>query len=112
MIYPLEYDLKCYRGQTWEQALYIKDKQGQAIDLTGASARAQVRPTDNSETLTAEMTCSITASLGRISLGLSADVTGAIKDGVYMYDLRVVSADMRVTYYLHGKFVVRGRVTA
>ena len=111
MIYPTQYDLKCYKGQTWEQPLYIKDKTGAPIDLTGATVKAQVRPSDNSTTLTAEMTCSLVPENGEINLLLSADVTANLQTGVYAYDVKVVDANAVVTYYIYGKFIVAGRVT-
>lgn len=109
MIYPVTHDLKCYRGQTWTQDIYLKSH-GEAIDLTGAEVKAQIRPADNSTTLTAEMTCTAFAGEGKITLALDAETTSALNNGIFEYDVRVTQDDV-VTYYIAGKFVVKGRVT-
>lgn len=109
MIYPKTHDLKCYRGQTWTQDIYLK-RDGIAVDLTGAAVKAQVRPSDNALTLIAEMACSVVAEEGKITLGIDAATTSNLQDGIYRYDVRVTQ-DSTVTYYIEGLFVVKGRVT-
>ena len=47
---------------------------------------------------------------GRVTVTLSATVTGAIAAGRYSYDL-VLSSGGTVTRYLEGKFIVTGAVT-
>jgi hypothetical protein len=47
---------------------------------------------------------------GRITVTLSATVTGAISAGRYSYDL-VLTSGVTVTRYLEGKFIVTGAVT-
>jgi hypothetical protein len=50
------------------------------------------------------------ATNGRITVTLSATVTGAISAGRYAYDL-VVTSGVTVTRILEGKFIVTGAVT-
>ena len=109
MTMPAEHDLTCYKGQTYEQNLYFKQR-GQPVDLTGITAKAQIRPEENSTTLIAEFAVTIDAEAGKISLGLTDTVTAAIRDGVYFWDLKAVS-DSAVRYWVRGKFIVSGRVT-
>jgi len=47
---------------------------------------------------------------GRVTVTLSATVTGAIAAGRYSYDL-VLTSGSTVTRYLEGKFIVTGAVT-
>ena len=110
MTEPVRQDLTCYKGQTYNQNFYFKhDKQ--PIDLTGCTARAQIRPAPNHETLTAEFTVSVSGEEGKVSLALSDTVTAAIIPGVYAWDLKMTEADGTVRYRIAGKFIVSGRVT-
>lgn len=50
------------------------------------------------------------AGNGRVTVTLSASITGAIAAGRYAYDL-VLQSGSTVTRYLEGKFIVTGAVT-
>ena len=106
---PARHDLHCYKGQTYKQNLYFKSK-GVPVDLTGVTAKAQIRPEENSETLTAAFSVMVTGADGKISLGLTDEVTAALRDGVYFWDLKISGAQ-GVRYWIRGKFIVEGRVT-
>lgn len=106
MIYPTQYDLKCYRGQSWNQDIILEN-----MDLTGVTVKAQVRPRENSTTLTQEMTSIINVGLNKVTLSISATDTAKITPGVYAYDVKIISAQEEVQYYIFGKFTVKGRVT-
>ena len=110
MAQPIKADLKCYRGQTFRQNIYFK-RGGVPIDLTGVTAKAQIRPSENSNILTAEFECAVEGERGRITLILSADKTAGIKAGTYLYDLKVTDGEGIVGYWVKGKFAVNGRVT-
>ena len=107
---PVTQNLYCYKGQTYQQHFYFKDTKKAPIDLSGLTAKAQIRPAENSETLTAELHAVVFGPEGKISLGLNDAETAALLPGVYMWDLKV-SGDDRVRYWLRGKFIVSGRVT-
>lgn len=106
---PVEKDLYCYRGQTYEQNFRFKSN-GTPIDLTGAIARAQVKPTENTKALIAEFDVTVTGDEGKITLALSNEITEGLRPGTYRYDLKVVGNE-RVKYWICGKFIVSGRVT-
>lgn len=106
---PKEQDLYCYSGQTWSQTITFK-RSGEPIDLSGSTAKAQVRPVENSQTLSAEMTCVVLGSAGKIMLGLSSEQSSRLRPGNYRYDLKVTNGT-DVQYYICGKFIVKGRVT-
>ena len=111
MIYPKQYNLTCYRGQTWTQNIYLEDKNHTPIDLTGYTVRSQVRPSENSTTLTQEVTCSVDIERGKVSLIIPAANTATILPGKYVYDVKFVDTNNEVTYYICGDFIVKGRVT-
>ena len=107
---PVEQNLSCYKGQTYEQNFYFKQN-GQPIDLTGITFRSQIRPEDNSETLTTEFDVIVEGEAGKVSLNLTDAQTAAFRDGVYFWDLKAVDGDNIVKYWVRGKFIVSGRVT-
>ena len=111
MARPVKQDLYCYRGQTFNQNFYFTQSE-EPLSLGGMTAKAQIRPTENSKTLTAEFECAIFAEEGKLNLYLSSDVTSEIKSGNYVWDLKITnSARNVVDYWIAGKFVVSGRVT-
>lgn len=112
MTMPVEYNLRCYKGQDYYQNLRYKHKKtGAVYPLTGYTAKAQIRAYDNAEKLIAEMICSVTGVEGIISLALTAEQTAGIRPGVYRWDLRTIDANGRARYWIKGKFTVLGRVT-
>ena len=50
------------------------------------------------------------ATNGRVTVTLSATITGDISAGRYSYDL-ILTSGVTVTRYLEGKFIVTGAVT-
>ena len=107
---PVEHDLYCYRGQSWKQPLYFEISD-QPLDLSGTIVKAQIRPSENNTVLTAEMNCAIYAGEGKLVLSLSSEETAKIIPGVYRYDVMVTDDLGEVTYYIFGKFIMKGRVT-
>lgn len=110
MSMPKKLDLECYRGQSWSQNLYFTRNKS-PINLSGITARAQIRPAENADALAAEMVCTVSAYEGKISLYLPASITADMLPKTYLYDLKCVDKSGSVTYYVYGKFVVKGRVT-
>lgn len=107
------YNLVIDQGSTWEQALLYRDPSGAAIDLTGCTARMQVREFYESEEplVSIDTDDGITISSGgRIDLVLTAEQTADIPAGKYVYDLELVNGDV-VTRLLQGRFVVDPEVT-
>lgn len=110
MTMPVEKNLSCYKGQTYEQNFYFK-RNKMPIDLTGITFRSQVRPEENSQTLTAEFAVLMDAEAGKVSLNLTDAQTAALRDGVYFWDMKAVDGADIVKYWVRGKFFVSGRVT-
>lgn len=93
--------VRIYRGDTWEREWRLTGPSGAPIDLTGASARLQVR--DAAGSLVAEAS---TAD-GRLTLGGSAGTAvmvmpysaTAIAPGSYRFDFEITFAGgVRRTY--------------
>ena len=105
-----KYDLVCQKGATFRKVLRLKQG-GVPIDLTGWSARSQVREEPDGGTLVCEMTVTITAEEGKMVLMVADDVTAGLTAGIYAWDLKATDADGIVRYYVGGKFGVVPSVT-
>jgi hypothetical protein len=109
------------QGSTWTLAITLTDSGSNAIDLTGYTARAQIRKTYATTTITKSFTCTIDAPLtGVINLSMSASDTSAITCGktstesasTYVYDIEVyTTADAEVDRIMGGKLYVSPEVT-
>ena len=109
---PIRHDLTCYKGQTYSQNIYFRYKEThQPIPLDGISAEAQIRPSQNSPILTADLICTVYASEGKVNLSLPPETTAEIPNGFYEWDLKMTDESGDVAYYVKGKYVVTGRVT-
>lgn len=107
------YNVICDQGATFQRQLTWTDSTGTAVNLTGYTARMQVRPTVDSSTLTLELT----TSNGRITLGGAAGTIDLLvlasamtMAGDYVYDLELVYSTT-VTRLVQGFFTVRAEVT-
>jgi hypothetical protein len=79
---------RLYRGDTWTRAWELKDAAGDPIDLTGASARLQVRDASGAVVIsasTADGRLTIQPAAGRIDLLVPYSATG-LAPGSYRFD--------------------------
>jgi hypothetical protein len=109
-----KYNLVCDQATTFNFQFQILEN-NTPLDLTGYTGTMTVRPFVGATTTTVVATTAngymvFDATNGRITVTLSATVTGAISAGRYAYDL-VVTSGVTVTRILEGKFIVTGAVT-
>lgn len=110
----LIYDMEVRQGETFKEQVKLIDLDGDPINLTGRTAKAQVRKNPNDSTLIAEMTCAHTSEKGSITFQLSSAQTADIPVGTYYYDVcsyQAASGGTNVKYYIGGKFKVLPSVT-
>jgi molybdopterin-binding protein len=111
---PGRYDMVCPQGSTFtKQLTYTIDDV--PVNLTGYTARMQVREKHESKTFVVELTTengriTLGGSLGTIDLEIPASATTAIIAKDYVYDLEVV-AGSNVYRLIEGKFIVTPEVT-
>ena len=109
---PIEHDFVIYKGQSWTQNLYYKIGEQKAVyPLVGWTAKAEIRPEENSPELSAEIHANVTGSEGMISLALTPEQTSELMQGVYHWDYKTIDDKGTVKYWMFGRFIVRGRVT-
>lgn len=87
-----------------------------AVDLTGCTARMQIRPSINSSTVLLELTTvngriTLGGLTGSIRLNLSAAETAAINWDAAFYDLELVFPNGFVKRLLQGKVTISKEVT-
>lgn len=107
---PVRKDLTCYKGQTYSQDMFFK-QDNKVYPLTGITAKAQIRPSENSTILTAELDCTVSAEEGKLNLALDAETTAALNPGTYAWDLKATDENDEIRYWVKGHFIVEGRVT-
>lgn len=110
---PGKLNLICPQGSTFNRVLTYKIDDN-PVDLTGYSARLQVREYHYSDdfivSLTESSGISLGGSAGTIDILLSASATQEFVSGDYVYDLELVVGGT-VTRLVEGKFTVTPEVT-
>lgn len=83
-----------YRGASFILSITVQDSDGNPVDLTGATARAEVRSrAAKSATLILDLAPAITnAAGGVITINVSGDDTAALEPGAGKWDLVVETA--------------------
>ena len=107
------YNIKADQGSTFVFKFTITTN-NVPWNLTGYSARMQVRSSVQSSTtiLNLVSTTNITlTSLGVITVTVDATTMASIASGSFVYDLEVQSSSGIVTRLLQGKFIVSPEVT-
>ena len=105
-----KYNITIDQGSDFSIQLTIKES-GSAKNLTGYSARAQLRRSITSTTLSGTFTCTITnAANGIVTMALGYSATASLVPGKYFYDLEIYTGSV-VQRLIQGNATVRGEVT-
>lgn len=110
------YDFTIEQGATLILPFVWKDSAGVPINLTGYTARMQIRASKTSTAVllsatTADNTLQITAADGKVTIVLPEATTAAITWRRGVYDLELVSAGGVVTRLVEGAVAVSREVT-
>jgi hypothetical protein len=107
-------DLECWQGANFDYQL-TWTVAGSAVNLTGYSARMQVRQyADSTATVFSFVNgtgITLGGTAGTITLAAVATATSPVETGQYVYDLELVSGAGYVTRLVEGNFVVYAEVT-
>ena len=106
------YDLTIDQGSTFVIDITVKES-GSVKDLTGYSARAQMRSTKTAATVAASFSCSIPIPTnGIVKMELPATTSSAMQAGLFFYDLEIHTAgDAIVKRLIEGKVTLNQEVT-
>lgn len=110
------YDFEIEQGATLIKPLVWKDDAGTPRNLTGFTARMQVRQSASSDDVLLELNTEngriqITAGTGTVTLIFSAATTAAIDWRRGKYDLELVASDGTVTRLIEGEISVSKEIT-
>ncbi len=103
------------QGATWTREILVKDSLGVPIDLTGITARMQIRDTVESSSFLIELSTAngritVNGPAGELTLTISAVDTAALMTGG-VYDLEIVNVDATVDRLLEGNVVLSPEAT-
>lgn len=109
-------DITIEQGATFTYSLIWKDSNSVPIDLTGYSARMQVRKTYNDSTAVLDLSSddgniTLGGALGTIDVVAGAAATAIITIRAGVYDLELESPTGVVTRLIEGKVTVNPEVT-
>ena len=106
------YNLVIDQGSDFAISFTVKED-GSAKNLTGYSARAQMRTSRNATSIAATFTCTIaTPTDGTVVMSLANGVSSGLTAGTYVYDLEVFTANnVSVTRLIQGSVDLTQEVT-
>jgi hypothetical protein len=110
------YNLLIEQGATFTLSLVWRDSEGDAVDLTGYSARMQVRPSVTSEDVLLTLDSdgngiTLGGNTGAVAVLATAAQTELIAAKRGVYDLELEAADGTVTRLLQGAVTISPEVT-
>lgn len=110
------YDIVVDQGSDYSLPFKFKDAEGTVKDLTGCTARMQLRRTPQADAVADELTTEndrieVDATAGTVTVIFPHAVTSALDAGRYAYDLELIDADGDVTRVLEGAVILRQEVT-
>lgn len=113
---PGNYAITCPKGATLDQTFTWKDPNGDPINLTGYTARMQVRKRVEASTVLLDLTIAnggitLGGVAGTIRVQATAAATAAITESDGVYDLELIAGSGAVTRLLEGSFYLPAEVT-
>jgi hypothetical protein len=111
-----EHDITIEQGATFQLSLLWEDSAGDPVNVTGYSARMQVREKYTSTTTLLSLTSVagdivLGGAAGTIVVTASATATAAIDEKRGVYDLEMVSPSGTVTRLIRGCVTITPEVT-
>jgi hypothetical protein len=109
------YDLIIEQGATFEKTVTWKDSDGNAVDLTGYTARMQIRRSKSSTTtilsITTDDAITLGGTAGTVAISIPAATTATFTFRRAVYDLELVSGGGVVYRLLEGVVGLSKEVT-
>ena len=96
------------QGTSFTTEVLLTDENGDPLDLSAYTANAQIRKTYTSLT---SVPFNTSLSNAQVMLSLSANVTGNLEAGRYVYDVVVHDAANTITRVVEGIVTVNPQVT-
>lgn len=102
------------QGDTYYLQMLWEDSEGVPVDVTGCTARMQLRKDYGSPILLSLTTENggIVLSLGKIEIKIDAEDTAKLREQRMKFDLEIIYADGRVVTLVGGEYLLLYEVTA
>lgn len=97
------------QGSDYTVTVNLTDENGDALDLTDYTGRAQMRKSPTATTKK-DFTVAVNEA-GSITLSMTSAYTAAITAGRYMYDAEIISSANAVTRVIEGIVTVTPEIT-
>lgn len=111
MAVPADQDLTITRGDTETLVVTITSDGSTPINITGRTYRAQIRSSQDSTTIKASFTCTVTSGAnGQVTCTLSAADSATLPVGIAYWDLEETASGV-VSTILSGNVTVLADVT-
>jgi len=111
MAQPADQDLTITRGDTETLIVTITTDGSTAVNITGRTYLSQIRTQQDSTTIKASFTCTVTnGAAGEVTCVLSSTSSAALSAGLYFWDLQE-TASGTVSTILAGNITVLADVT-
>lgn len=109
-------DLSIEKGEDYSKIFYWKDKNKVAKDLTGYTARMQIRSSINAASFLIELTTEnsgivLTPAEGKIELVMTDTETSALSGTKGIYDLELIDGGGLVKKFSRGSVAMTDEVT-
>jgi hypothetical protein len=108
-------DLETEQGSDLRYSIVYKESNGTAVNITGASAKMQVRKWGSETTAAIQLDASNGLSLGTtngvVAIAIPGAATAKLPAGTYRYDLILTTSAGVVDNIMYGKFIVSQGVT-
>jgi len=102
------------QGATFNSDVTVKDSNGNAFNLTGYTASAKMAKGYSSTRTRTTITTTVNGdpTTGIVTMSLTADQTGQLEEGRYVYDLEILqTSSSTITRVIEGIITVRPQVT-
>ena len=111
MAQPADQDLIITRGDTETLVVTITEDGSTAVDITGRTYLSQIRSQQDSTTIKASFTCTVTnGAAGEVTCVLSSTSSAALSAGLYFWDLQENASGV-ISTILSGNVTVLADVT-
>ena len=110
---PIYNLIEFMQGDTWTMTVQVQDNNGAAKDLTGYTAKFQIRNKASSTSLlslTESSGIAITAATGTLVITITAAQSAAFTFNKAKYALQITSSGGVVTTILHGDMSIISRI--
>ena len=100
------------QGTTFSATIFVTDSNGDSLDLTGFTAKSQIRKTFSSNNFTEFQTSIPVPTNGEIILSLDAETSGTLKSGRFVYDVKLINDNTNeISRVVEGQVEVNPQVT-